>query len=337
MAVLGFRTNKKTKHVFPLGGGAPVNLVIAPPVGMSQRKKLQSLFLVPKQKAREAIDEQKRGRLIKKLDLEKRKRLAKTQAESQENRQEINRLLAIENARSGIGTVGRPKQRGLVLTDIEEQRRLKPILPARTTTIGKTGVAQAITVESSGKPKTPRKASERSALAGIITATAPSTTILTASGRSVRATGLGTLPMGTTQVQTDFPSPRGSLPRGFIPQKQMKIKSTPTVPQQTPPQQQPSTVKEKVKKDQAEAKIKKRKLNEQEKAEIRKIEAESEILKEEKRVTAQIQAQNRRDEEKILLEQEIARQNVQGDTTELGTDAGSINRLLLRKGGIEFL
>jgi len=327
--------------------GAPVNLVIKPPAGLSPKKRFQSLYLVPRQKAREAIDEQRRARIIKKQDLEKRQRQAKSQAESQTNRQEINRLLAIENARSGLGTIRgsqQQRERGLFITDVEEQRRLKPILPARESRIGTGAFKQSVVIEGSGMPKMPRKVDDKSSLAGIITATAPPTTTLTSSGKSVRATGLGTLPMGTKPKQTEFPSPRGSLPRGFSPQRQPEVETTPTMPQQKTTQE-PSTMKEKVKKDKAkmkkEAKQRKPKLSDEEILEKRRFEAEVEakdlFLKEEKRITSLQQQQLERDKEKILVDEKIAQRNVEESQTELGTDAGSINRLLIKKGGIDFL
>jgi len=331
--ILGFRTNRKTKQPFPLTGGAPVNLVIKPS-GMSPKKRFQSLYLVPKQKAREAIDEQKRSRIIKKLDLEKRKRQAVSQAESQKNRQDINRLLAIENARSGLG-FSKLQQRGLILRDVEQEIKDKPILPARISRIGTGAFKQSVVVESSGMPKMPRKADDKSALSGIVIATAPPTTTLTSSGRSVRATGLGTLPIETRTKQTKFPSPRGSLPKGFVPVVvEPPSPRSSSIPSQQIQTQQSSTVKEKVKKDKAESK-KKRKLSEEERAEKRRLEAENEGLREEKRVTAQLQAQNKRDEEKILLDEEIARQNVEAEEIRAPRNALEQNQLLFRKGGLQ--
>jgi len=109
--------------------------------------------------------------------------------------------------------------------------------------------------------------------------------------------------------------------------------------------QEPSTMKEKVKKDKAkmkkEAKQRKPKLSDEEILEKRRFEAEVEakdlFLKEEKRITSLQQQQLERDKEKILVDEKIAQRNVEESQTELGTDAGSINRLLIKKGGIDFL
>lgn len=109
-----------------------VNLAVATkPQGLSPKKRLVALYNVPRKKALEAYDVKRRTDLIRKQDLESKERERELKESSKKNAEDIRKLIAIENARRGLGTIGTVAGKGLgTPIDFDEMEKRKKTLPS---------------------------------------------------------------------------------------------------------------------------------------------------------------------------------------------------------------
>lgn len=121
-----WRTNKRGDR-YPLGGSPLVNLSTATkPQGLSPKKRLINTFNVPKRKALQALDERKRTDIARKQELESREREAELKESSRKTQLEIDKLIAIENAKRGKDSKGLVRP-----VDLDELERKKKTLPSQ--------------------------------------------------------------------------------------------------------------------------------------------------------------------------------------------------------------